>query len=122
MFRPIHFEIPVADAERAIKFYSTVFQWKFSKWEGGEMQYWMVMTGEGPGIDGGLMIRPGGGQGGVVNTIDVPALDDHIALALANGATLAVPKMAIPGVGWLAYCADPDGNIFGMMQNDPGAK
>ena len=29
---------------------------------------------------------------------------------------------AIPGVGWLAYCKDTEGHIFGMMQNDPSAK
>jgi predicted enzyme related to lactoylglutathione lyase len=29
--------------------------------------------------------------------------------------------MAIPGIGWLAYVKDPDGNIFGMMQMDAGA-
>ncbi len=38
------------------------------------------------------------------------------------GAECALPKMAIPGVGWLAYYKDPDGHIFGIMQNDPGAK
>jgi predicted enzyme related to lactoylglutathione lyase len=30
--------------------------------------------------------------------------------------------MPIPGVGWLAYVKDPDGNILGLMQTDPGAK
>jgi predicted enzyme related to lactoylglutathione lyase len=34
---------------------------------------------------------------------------------------VAVPKMAIPGVGWLAYCTDTEGNVFGLMQNDPNA-
>jgi predicted enzyme related to lactoylglutathione lyase len=29
--------------------------------------------------------------------------------------------MAIPGVGWLAYCKDTEGNIFGMMQSDKNA-
>jgi len=29
--------------------------------------------------------------------------------------------MPIKGVGWLAYCADPEGNIFGMMQDDKAA-
>jgi predicted enzyme related to lactoylglutathione lyase len=29
--------------------------------------------------------------------------------------------MPIPGMGWLAYCKDTEGNIFGMMQNDPNA-
>jgi hypothetical protein len=31
-------------------------------------------------------------------------------------------KMAVPGVGWLAYFIDPEGNIHGMMQSDPKAK
>jgi predicted enzyme related to lactoylglutathione lyase len=42
--------------------------------------------------------------------------------ALDNGAQIALPKMAIPGVGWLVYCKDTEGNIFGMMQNDPSAQ
>jgi uncharacterized protein len=27
-----------------------------------------------------------------------------------------VPKMAVPGTGWLAYCTDPEGNTFGILQ------
>jgi hypothetical protein len=34
---------------------------------------------------------------------------------------VALPKIAVPGVGWLAYCQDPEGNMFGMMQNDTSA-
>ena len=30
----------------------------------------------------------------------------------------ALPKMAIPGVGWLVYVKDCEGDILGMMQND----
>jgi predicted enzyme related to lactoylglutathione lyase len=37
------------------------------------------------------------------------------------GGTVAVPKMPIQGVGWLAYAKDPDGNIFGLMQPDEKA-
>ena len=29
--------------------------------------------------------------------------------------------MAVPGIGWLAYFKDPEGNIFGAMQSDPTA-
>jgi hypothetical protein len=29
--------------------------------------------------------------------------------------------MPISGVGWLVYCKDTEGNIFGMMQEDQGA-
>jgi predicted enzyme related to lactoylglutathione lyase len=42
--------------------------------------------------------------------------------AVGLGAQIVVPKMAIPNVGWLAYAKDTEGNIFGMMQPDAGAK
>jgi len=29
--------------------------------------------------------------------------------------------MPIKSVGWLAYCKDTEGNIFGMMQEDKNA-
>lgn len=35
---------------------------------------------------------------------------------------MLVPKTAAPGVGWLAYCKDTEGNIFGLMENDPSAE
>jgi len=30
-----------------------------------------------------------------------------------------MPKLAVKGIGWLAYCKDPKGTLFGMMQMDP---
>jgi predicted enzyme related to lactoylglutathione lyase len=30
--------------------------------------------------------------------------------------------MAIPGVGYLAYCTDPAGALIGFMHSDPNAK
>jgi predicted enzyme related to lactoylglutathione lyase len=41
--------------------------------------------------------------------------------SVSLGGTLALPKMPIPGVGWLAYVKDPDGNIFGLTQPDTTA-
>lgn len=122
MPRPIHFEIPAENPERAIGFYSSAFGWKFSKWD-GPMEYWTIATGQAPepGIDGGLMLRRDPNQP-CVNTVGVEDLDGSIERVLASGGSLAVPKMPIPGVGWLAYCKDTEGHIFGMMQSDSGAK
>jgi len=52
MPRPVHFEIPAGNPQRAIDFYNSVFGWKFTKWDGGQMEYWMVETGPAsePGI------------------------------------------------------------------------
>ena len=126
MPRVVHFEIHTGDPERAIKFYNSLFDWTFQKWE-GPMEYWMVMTGpaEQPGINGGMLRRQGeiDGQAVIayVCTVDVADIDASTNTAVANGGQVVLPKMAIPGVGWLVYCKDTEGNIFGMMQNDPNA-
>jgi predicted enzyme related to lactoylglutathione lyase len=44
------------------------------------------------------------------------------AWAISDGNTIWEEKMPVPGIGWLAYCKDTEGHIFGMMQNDPSAK
>ncbi len=126
MPRVVHFEIHAGNPERALQFYSEVFGWQFTKWE-GPMPYWLIKTGpdEQPGINGGLLPRQGpiDGQAVIayVCTVDVSSVDDYLAKAQAAGATVALPKTPIPGVGWLAYCKDTEGNIFGMMQADTAA-
>ena len=49
-------------------------------------------------------------------------LDKSFARGLELGGTVAVPKMPIPGFGWLAYRKDTEANVFGMMQPDPNAQ
>jgi uncharacterized protein len=57
-----------------------------------------------------------------VCTIDVPDIDVTLAAVPAAGGTVALPKMAVPGVGWLAYVKDPDGNLCGIMEADSTAQ
>jgi uncharacterized protein len=121
MNRPIHFEIPAEKPERAIQFYEKVFGWKFERWN-GPMEYWTIRTGDSqPGINGGLMIRRDPAQP-CVNTMDVVDLDAAVAAIEAAGGLCVVPKMPIPGVGWLAYFKDTEGHIFGAMQADASVK
>jgi predicted enzyme related to lactoylglutathione lyase len=121
MPRVVHFEITADDPDRAVAFYKEVFGWQIHKWD-GPMDYWMIQTGpkEQPGIDGGVTRRMGPGTAHI-NTVDVPSVDEYVAKIEANGGTIAMPKMAIPGVGWLAYAKDTEGSIFGVMQADPSA-
>jgi uncharacterized protein len=128
MSRVAHFEIHADDPARAITFYENVFGWQFSKWDGPQ-DYWMVKTGEPdqPGIDGGLMRRMGGAptDGQAVNsyvcTVMTSAVDDDVNKAMTSGGSVALPKMAVPGIGWLAYIKDTEGNLFGVMQEDTKA-
>jgi predicted enzyme related to lactoylglutathione lyase len=122
MPRPTHFEIPADNPERAMAFYSGVLGWTFHKWD-GPAEYWLVNTGPDgeQGINGGLLRRQHPGQP-CVNTTNVENLNTTLAAVEAHGGSCVVPRMAIPGVGWLAYCKDTEGHIFGIMQPDPAAK
>jgi predicted enzyme related to lactoylglutathione lyase len=125
MGRVVHFEIHAEEPERAVAFYQSVFGWKFTQWEGNP--YWLIETGpkDVPGIDGGLLPRnsPVEGTGVIafVCTADVDDLDASMAAVKENGGSIAMEKQSVPGVGWLAYGIDTEGNIFGMMQSDPNA-
>ncbi len=119
MARVVHFDISAENPEELRKFYETVFGWKFNKWE-GPMEYWMIQTGDGPGIDGGMSKRDH--QSMDINTIEVPNLDEYVQKVEVNGGTIVAPKMPIPGIGWFAVFKDSEGNTFGMMQEDPNAK
>jgi predicted enzyme related to lactoylglutathione lyase len=135
MNRVVHFEVHAANPERAATFYRTVFGWNINEWVvpgvtiPDENRYWLLGTGssDSPGIDGGMVIRRGAApeSGQAVNayvcTIGVASVDDTVSAALGAGGTMALPKMPIKGIGWLAYCHDTEGNIFGVMQNDPSA-
>ena len=123
MGRVTHFEIHADDPERASLFYSSVFGWKITKWEGA-WDYWLVDTGEGiPGIDGGIVPRRGerppddNACSAFVCTISVDSLDHTMAAVEANGGKIVVPKVEIPNVGWLAYGHDTEANVFGMMES-----
>ena len=128
MPRPIHFEIHASDPQRAIAFYTRLFGWTFTQW--GSEAYWLVGTGEKsePGIDGGLMPRRGDAPAAMaavnafVCTVGVGDLDTMVTKLTELGGQVALPKMPIPTVGWLAYGKDTEGNLFGMLQADAAAK
>lgn len=121
MPRVVHFELPVDDPARASDFYRSVFGWKIDKWD-GPTDYWLVTTGENPepGIDGALTRRSEGFMS-TVNTVGVASVDESVAKIQASGGKILLEKTPIPGMGWLAYAQDTEGNNFGIMEMDQSA-
>jgi predicted enzyme related to lactoylglutathione lyase len=123
----VHFEVHATDPERSARFYREVLGWSIEQW--GDQPYWIVTTGKAdePGINGGLLPRrgPAPAVGAPVNafvvTQAVDDLDATLATAQEHGATIALPKDSMPGVGLLAYIHDPDGNLLGLLQPEPPA-
>jgi hypothetical protein len=121
MPRIVHFEISADEPERAINFYKSIFGWDVQKWNGPE-DYWLITTGpnDQPGINGGLFRRKG--PVNYVNSIDVPSVDEYAEKILAHGGKVVAPKMTVPGVGYLVYVQDTEGNVFGLYQEDESVK
>ncbi|WP_024877871.1 VOC family protein [Saccharomonospora piscinae] len=126
MPRPVHFEIHASDPERAITFYTAVFEWSFERW--GTEPYWLITTGEGQGIDGGLaqregpMPEPGASVNAFPLTMEVDDIDLLTREIEQAGGSVVTPKNAIRGLGWVGFCRDTEGNLFGLLQPDPAAE
>jgi predicted enzyme related to lactoylglutathione lyase len=116
MTRPIHFEILADDPEHLVEFYAQVFGWQAVRWEGGEQDYWPITTGpdDQPGINGGIMGRHF--EQSVINTVETPSLEQTTQLVESAGGKLVHGPNEVPGAGTHAYFADPEGNLFGVMQ------
>ena len=122
MSRVVHFEIPADNPDRVAEFYKKVLGWNIQKWE-GPMDYWLISTGKDsePGIHGGIARKKDRPASGVLVTAQVDSVDDSLKKIVNDGGSIVVPKRAIPGVGYQAHFRDPEGNVIGIMENDPSA-
>src|SRR5205814_8522453 len=103
MNRVTHFEIYTENPEAVQPFYQDVFGWKFQKFEGAPIEYWLVTTGDDNelGINGGIT-RPREGQSrGTLDTIAVLSLDQTFKKIEQRCGKICVRKIAIPTIGWL---------------------
>jgi len=120
-----YFEIQSSDTKREIKFYETVFGWRFFKEESLPIEYFRIETNS---INGGLLKRPAkvppteSGTNAFVCSIQVESFDNINDLILKNGGQVALPKFAIVNRCWQGYFIDMDNNTFGIFEVDKNAK
>ncbi len=121
-----HFEIPADDLSRAADFYRGLFGWNIQPYDPEKI--WMVATvptdetgkQERPGVNG-MLIKKQHPQHPFANYILVEDIDAFAKKAEELGGVIAMPKTAVPGMGWFLYFKDPEGNIMGMWQPDQSA-
>ncbi len=113
--RPVHFEILADNPEKVADFYRKALGWEITTWEGPQM-YWLINTGpdNAAGINGGIMRREFAQP--VINTIGVESLQETLKKVRAAGGKTINEPSEIPGIGLHVYCADPEGNMFGLLQ------
>jgi uncharacterized protein len=125
MGRVVHFEIHAEDPARARIFYEKVFGWEITQWK--DEEYWLVVTGKEneKGINGGILKRLGNAPtfdnpvSAFVCTVDVEDIDASSRKVVESGGNIMVEKREMGDLGWLCYCKDTEGNVFGLMQSKP---
>ena len=116
----VHFEIPAQDMERLKQFYSQLLGWTFEA-APGMPSYMMITTAaKGEGINGGLMkkMMP---QQTAINYVMVESVAEYSDKVQQLGGQVVMPKTAVPKMGYLAVCLDPEGNPIGLWEMDPNA-
>lgn len=118
MAKVVHFEIESKDPEATLAFYRDVFGWQITQM--GEMEYWLVKTGENTeqGINGAIM-RGTEDALHTTDTISVASIEEYLGKIEQAGGSTVTPVEEVPGNGLFAYCKDPQGVKFGVMQFFP---
>lgn len=116
MSKIVHFDVPADDMERAKGFYEGLFGWKIEK-APGPMEYFLIDT---DGLAGGIGKR-GAPEQAMTNYVEVKSLSESVAKVKDLGGTVTQERMPVPAYGYLAVCADTEGNVFGLMEKDETA-
>ena len=109
------FEIPVADLERAQKFYETIFGMQLIPMDMPGLKMRMFPTDDTMGTSGALIFAPEfyqpSANGTMVYLNGNPDLQNVLDKVEAAGGTIAMPKTAIsPEIGFMAVMMDTEGN------------
>jgi len=113
----VHFEVVGKNGGQLRDFYGSVFGWKFDVM--AEMDYGIIQDASGDGIGGGI------GTGEAPASLFYIAVDDpqaYLDKAASNGGKVTMPVMEIPNIVTLAQFADPEGNVIGLVKDQPGSQ
>jgi predicted enzyme related to lactoylglutathione lyase len=115
------FEIPVADIDRAAKFYGAALGFEVARQDFFGQQFGFFPMGDctGPGISGAL-INTGGkvkpSHEGTTVYFRFPALDPVIASIEKAGGKIIIPRQSIGQFGFMAQFEDSEGNRIGLHE------
>jgi predicted enzyme related to lactoylglutathione lyase len=115
----VHFDIAADDPQRARKFYELLFGWKMQG-PPGMVDYYLIETEDlngHTGVGGGLGKRGDPSQR-ITAYFGVDNIDEYSERVTRLGGKILMPKMPVPGWGYLSTCMDTEGNVFGIWQEE----
>jgi uncharacterized protein len=120
----IWYELLTSDADAAADFYSTVVGWDIEASASGLMDYRMISASDGPVA--GMMpltteMQSNGARPCWMGYILVDDVDASSANITVAGGSIHMAPWDIPGIGRMAFVADPQGVMFYIMKPTPPA-
>ncbi len=116
----VYFEIPVTDLERAIKFYSSVFECEFSRGNihDNDMAFFSFNEDE-VGITGALVKGETykSSINGTLIYLRATNIEDVLQKVIKLGCPVLFPKTEVEGLGWSAEFCDCEGNRIALFQS-----
>jgi uncharacterized protein len=113
----VHIEIPADDTAIGREFWGSLFGWQFEAAPGAP-DYYMTRLGD---QQGAAVTSMEPGKRGTRAYFDVDDINTGAAKVKELGGDADDPQ-PVPGMGWFSTCRDPNGNEFGLWQNDPSAQ
>ncbi len=115
--KPVHFEFPAGDADRARGFWSSLFGWEFGESAMPGFDYRMTQFDN----DTAAAVYPAQDDSrGPIVYLTSDEIDADLARVRDLGGKTD-DKSPIPGIGWFARCHDTEGNAFSLFQGDESA-
>lgn len=116
---PIWYELQTPDPDAAKTFYDAVIGWTIEPRPAGPMDYRMIDTGDG--MVGGVArytpgMMPAQMQPGWKVYVGVDDVDSSAATITQAGGAVLMPAFDLPGIGRMAFVADPQGIMFYIMR------
>ena len=116
---PIWYELVTRNADAAASFYETVIGWSVGPRPEGDMDYRMIGTADGSDVGG--LVELAASDDAVDDAgwrfyIGVDDVDATAATITSAGGSVAIPPFDFPGVGRMAFVADPQGIPFFIMR------
>jgi uncharacterized protein len=112
----VHVEFPADDTEKGREFWGGLFGWQFESFP-GPSEYHMTRVSD---QTGGAITNMEPGKRGLRVYFDVDDINAGAARVQELGGQ-AGEAMPVRSMGWFAVCSDPQGNEFGLWQNDSNA-
>jgi predicted enzyme related to lactoylglutathione lyase len=109
----VHLDLSTDDVAGAKKFYKSVFDWSFKDFP--QMDWSGIDVGKGVGGGIGKKQMPTQPTAWTAY-VDVNDVKKTIAKAKKAGATIIVPHMEVPNMGYLGVFVDPQGATIGVWQ------